>query len=147
MYKECMFPLPSNPTPLIFIQTTARPLNTTRRILQVFNMHASSIIALALGATAVSATVLPRQADACNGQFCQFPKTIDCPVANGKGVTRAILEETVKNSKRVGAPYELSASNLATKHCMSPDFRDIPLWAVSSFSLFFRFLFIKELTC
>ena len=97
-------------------------------------MHASSIIALALGATAVSAAAFPRQVSGCDGLFCQFPATIDCPVPNGKGVTSDMLKKQVKSASRVGAPQETSASNLATKYCSSPKFRDIPLWTVSSSS-------------
>jgi len=97
-------------------------------------MHASSITALALafGATAVSAAE-PARSRACNGQFCQFPKTIDCPVDNGKGISKEDMEKAVKDASRDGEPYERDVLSLQPRNCRTPDFADIPLWTVSFF--------------
>jgi len=102
-------------------------------------MHTSSIIALALafGATAVSAAAFPNpqaaQPQTCTGQFCQFPKTIDCPVENGTGIPKEALEQAVKDASRDGQPYELQALNLGLRNCRTQNFLDIPLWTVSFF--------------
>ncbi|KAH8712060.1 hypothetical protein GQ44DRAFT_742608 [Phaeosphaeriaceae sp. PMI808] len=89
-------------------------------------MHASAIVALALGATAVSAAALSAR-DTCD-PFCQFPASIDCPVRGGVHVTKAELTEAVRNARREGAPRETDANNLATRHCSDNKFRGIPLW-------------------
>jgi hypothetical protein len=100
--------------------------------LPYFAMHAKSIIALALGATAVSAAAVPglevRQA---GDLYRQFPESLDCPVKNGVHVLKKDLVEAVKNGKRDGPPYEASAANLATRHCGNSNFKGIPLWTVS----------------
>ncbi|KAH4840999.1 hypothetical protein HBH75_231330 [Parastagonospora nodorum] len=92
-------------------------------------MHANSIIALALGATAVSAAAVPglevRQA---GDLYRQFPESLDCPVKNSVHVLKKDLVEAVKNGKRDGPPYEASAANLATRHCGNSNFKGIPLW-------------------
>jgi len=94
-------------------------------------MHANSIIALVIGATAVSAAAVPglevRQADS----YLQFPQSIDCPVGDGVHVLKEDLVEAAKNANRDGQPYEQSAANLATPHCGTSEFSDIPLWTVS----------------
>jgi hypothetical protein len=96
-----------------------------------FAMHANSIIALAIGATAVSAAAVPglevRQANT----FLQFPASLDCPEGNGLHVLKKDLVEAAKTANRDGEPYEQSASNLANKHCGTPKFNNIPLWIVS----------------
>jgi hypothetical protein len=97
-------------------------------------MHASSIFALALGATAAAAVAVPnlevRAAQACD-PYCQFPESIDCPVRNGVHVTKQALVDAARNGKRDGAPLETDANNLATTHCSDRKFRGIPLWVVS----------------
>lgn len=94
-------------------------------------MHANFIIALALGATAVSAAALPglevRQTDS----YLQFPESLDCPVRNGVHVLKKDLVEAAKNGKRDGPPYEQSGANLATRHCGNQNFKGIPIWTVS----------------
>ncbi|KAF7448717.1 hypothetical protein Ptr902_03805 [Pyrenophora tritici-repentis] len=89
-------------------------------------MHASSIIALALGATAVSAASVQGRA---SYTYANFPTSIDCPVENGKGVTQDTLKDAVTNHKR-GPPRETSAANLATRHCAKQEFSGIPLWVM-----------------
>lgn len=92
-------------------------------------MHASSIIAIAIGAIAVSAAALSAP-DTCD-PFCQFPASIDCPVRDGVHVTKAELTDAILNAKREGAPVETDAKNMATRHCGDLKFRGIPLWVVS----------------
>jgi hypothetical protein len=98
-------------------------------------MHASSIVALAFGATAASAAAVPdlevRAIQACD-PYCQFPESIDCPVRDGVHVLKKDLVEAARNGNREGEPREKDANNLATKHCSDPKFRGIPLWIVSS---------------
>jgi hypothetical protein len=100
-------------------------------------MHASSIVALALGATAAVAAIVPeldvRAAQACD-PYCQFPESIQCPVRNGVHVTKKTLIDAARHGNRVGPPRETDANNLATTHCSDRKFRGIPLWVVS-FSL------------
>ncbi|RMZ68298.1 hypothetical protein GMOD_00004520 [Pyrenophora seminiperda CCB06] len=93
-------------------------------------MHASSIIALALGATAVSAAAFPNveaRQDKCD-PYCQFPASVDCPVRGGVHVTKQQLASSAQKGDRSGSPYEQSASNLATTHCSGTQFKGIPLW-------------------
>ncbi|CAE7214361.1 hypothetical protein CFE70_009769 [Pyrenophora teres f. teres 0-1] len=94
-------------------------------------MHASSIIALALGASAVSAAAFPNvqvRDNSASYTFTNFPVYIDCPVPNGNKVTQQRLKDAVGNAKREGEPREKSAFNLATRHCGFPNFSGIPLW-------------------
>jgi hypothetical protein len=97
-------------------------------------MHASSIVALALGATVASAATFPnlkvREAQVCD-PYCQFPESIDCPVRNGVHVLKKNLVDAVRNGNRAGDPREKDANNLATTHCSDQKFRGIPLWIVS----------------
>ncbi|EUC45337.1 hypothetical protein COCMIDRAFT_26459 [Bipolaris oryzae ATCC 44560] len=95
-------------------------------------MYASSFIALALGATAVSAAAFPnvqaRQAvcDLCD--FANLPSSLDCPANGGVHITDKELAAAIKAADRSQPPRETSASNLATSHCSGAEFRGIPLW-------------------
>lgn len=91
-------------------------------------MHATSFIALALGATAVSAASVQGRA---TYKYKQFPAAFDCPVENGKGLLRETIIDAVTNANRQGTPQEPSANWLSTKYCSNPSFEGIPLWTVS----------------
>ncbi|XP_014554246.1 hypothetical protein COCVIDRAFT_105523 [Bipolaris victoriae FI3] len=84
-------------------------------------MHASSFIALALGATAVSAAAQK----SCD-PACQFPKSLDCPVRGGVHIDQKDLIDAVKAGDRSQPPRETSAANLATKYCSG--LKTYPLW-------------------
>ncbi|EMD59346.1 hypothetical protein GGP41_009212 [Bipolaris sorokiniana] len=96
-------------------------------------MHASSFIALALGATAVPAAAFPKveaRQKACN-PFCNFlnlPNILDCPANGGHRLTKAVIANALLTADRSGPPRETSAPNLATSYCNGSNFRGIPLW-------------------
>lgn len=89
-------------------------------------MRASSFIALAIGATAVSAS-----GSASCDPYCQFPASLDCPGGGGVHIDKKDLIAAVVAGDRSQPPQETSASNLATRHCAAVNY---PLWTVS-FSL------------
>lgn len=105
-------------------------------------MHASSFIALALGATAVSAAAVAvdatpvssapvlsseRRQNACD-PYCQFPKSLDCPGSGGVHIEQKDLIAAVVAGDRSQPPRETSAANLATRHC--GELKTFPLWIV-----------------
>ncbi|CZT18440.1 uncharacterized protein RCC_04285 [Ramularia collo-cygni] len=78
-------------------------------------MHITSILALALSATAASATTW------------WTPANLQCPDAGT--ITRAELIAGITGP--VGELRETSANNLATKYCGGTRFRGIPLYFVT----------------
>lgn len=97
--------------------------------LHSFNMHALSVIALAIGATAVSAQ------QACEG-FCQFPENgLFCP-RSGLNFTKEQIIDVAKTVGESKAPYETDANELATAGCQGALYSKIPLYVVSLLPLF-----------
>lgn len=97
-------------------------------------MHASSIVALALGVAAVSATALPdfqTRDGACDPE-CNFPESMTCSQNGGATLQKADIVAVARNADRSGKPYEASASNIGSEFCSMRAYRDIPFWVVSS---------------
>ena len=98
-------------------------------------MHATSLLTLVLGATAVSAAALNAKR-ACD-PYCNFPANgLDCPQNGGVQLSRDEVISAARGADRSGPPRENSASNLATSHCSSEAYNGVPLWTVSIFSPF-----------
>lgn len=117
-------------------------LNTTR-INHTFRiMHANIVVALALGATAVSATALPalqvRDNGACD-PTCNFPESMYCPGNGGALIQKADIVAAARNGDRSGEPYDTSAANVASGKCAVRAYSGIPLWNVSVFFFFFSY--------
>ncbi|EUC38569.1 hypothetical protein COCCADRAFT_32491 [Bipolaris zeicola 26-R-13] len=99
-------------------------------------MHASSFIALALGATAVSAAAFPNveaRQQSCE-PYCNFPnlpKILDCPRNGGQRLTKDVVAKALLAADRSEPPRETSANNLATSHCNGSRFSGIPLWTIT----------------
>lgn len=85
-------------------------------------MHASFLVALALGGTAVSAACDP---------YCNFAASYDCSQNGGHHFTKDQMISILVNADRSGAPYEVWADNLATTYCSGVEYGDMPLWTVS----------------
>lgn len=112
--------------------TAARIKHRPNQLLN-FTMHASSIVALALGAVAVSATALPNlqvRDGACDPE-CNFPKSMTCSDNGGATLQKADIVAAARNGDRSGKPYEASASNIASEFCSMTAYRGIPFWTVS----------------
>ncbi|EOA87863.1 hypothetical protein ACJQWK_09114 [Exserohilum turcicum] len=84
-------------------------------------MHASFLVALALGGTAVSAACDP---------YCNFAASYDCSQNGGHHFTKDQMISILVNADRSGAPYEVWADNLATTYCSGVEYGDMPLWTV-----------------
>ncbi|KAH9862426.1 hypothetical protein J1614_011081 [Plenodomus biglobosus] len=93
-------------------------------------MHANTLIALALGATAVSAASLPdlqvRQSGACDPS-CNFPNSMYCSGNGGALLQRDQIIALAENADRSGPPREQNANNLASGKCAGAGY-DFPLW-------------------
>ncbi|RAR01850.1 hypothetical protein DDE82_006188 [Stemphylium lycopersici] len=94
-------------------------------------MHASSIIALALGAAAVSATALPdlEVRDGTCDPACNFPKSMYCTENGGAEINRDEMIALARNADRSGKPIEESSSNISSEFCHMTRFRNMPFWS------------------
>ncbi|KAL1792788.1 hypothetical protein ACET3X_009295 [Alternaria dauci] len=96
-------------------------------------MHASSIVALALGVAAVSGTAIPdlqTRDGACDPE-CNFPNSMTCFDNGGATLQKADIVAAARNADRSGKPYEASASNIASEFCSMRAYRDIPFWTTT----------------